>query len=96
MAIPTITDAKREAILKLADKYGISNVRVFGSVARGDADENSDLDLLIDMEKPSLFKLGGFNYCVEELMGCRVDTVKPEAIKHSVLRERIFGEARPI
>lgn len=60
MGIPEILADKKEQILALAAKYGASNVRVFGSVANGTADENSDIDFLVDMEKGrSLFDLGG-------------------------------------
>ena len=51
---------KREDILRIATRRGASNVRVFGSVARGDADPKSDIDLLVDLEPGrSLFDLGG-------------------------------------
>jgi predicted nucleotidyltransferase len=51
---------KREEILRIAARHGARNVRVFGSVARGDADEASDIDFLVEMERGrSIFDMGG-------------------------------------
>ncbi len=94
--IPRITDANRAEILRIAERYGIFAVSVFGSVARGDAEEGSDLDLMVEMKLPSLMRLAGFKMDVEDVMGCRVDVVEPEAICHPILRERIFREAHPL
>jgi predicted nucleotidyltransferase len=67
---------KREDILRIAKRNGVHNIRVFGSVARGEADAESDIDLLVDMElKRSLLDLAGFLLEVEELPGCKVDAV---------------------
>jgi len=53
---------KRDAVLRIARKYGAHHVRVFGSVARGDADANSDIDFLVELEPGrSLFDLGAFS-----------------------------------
>lgn len=55
-----LIEQKREALLKLAVQYGVTNVRVFGSMARGDADESSDVDLLVQpLAGTSLLDLGG-------------------------------------
>jgi predicted nucleotidyltransferase len=71
-----LLETKREDILRLAKQYGAYNVRVFGSVARGDADEQSDIDLLVDMEAGrSLLDLVGLWMDLEELLGCKVDVV---------------------
>ncbi len=60
MSLQELLQAKREDILRTASKYGAFNVRVFGSVARGEADEKSDIDLLVDMEPHrSLLELAG-------------------------------------
>ncbi|HZS90926.1 MAG TPA: nucleotidyltransferase domain-containing protein [Chloroflexota bacterium] len=62
---------KREDIFRLCARYGARNPRVFGCAARGQADEQSDLDLLIEMEPwRSLFDLGGLQYELEQLIGC--------------------------
>jgi uncharacterized protein len=85
--------AKRDAIYAVADKYGVTNIRVFGSVARGDADETSDVDVMIAMKKPSLFKLGGFKVSMEELLSCRVDVVEEEDWRAG-MKARIVEQAR--
>ncbi|WP_448542533.1 nucleotidyltransferase family protein [Roseiflexus sp.] len=84
---------KRADILALAAKHGARNVRVFGSVARGDADEQSDIDFLVQMELGrSLLDLGGLQYDLEQLLGCRVDVVTEQGLK-ARLREEILSEA---
>lgn len=84
---------KREDILQIAGKYGAYNVRVFGSVARGEADEKSDIDLLVEMEKGrSLFDLGGLLMDLEELLGCPVDIVTEKGLRERI-RARVLNEA---
>lgn len=63
-------------VLQIARKYGIAKVYVFGSVARGDSTEQSDVDFLVEMqESASLFGVGGFQYETEKLLGYPVDVV---------------------
>jgi predicted nucleotidyltransferase len=84
---------KRDDILHAAAKYGASNVRVFGSVARGEADEQSDLDLLVNMDnKCSLLHLAGLHIELEELLGCKVDIVTEKGLRDS-MREQVLQEA---
>ncbi|MGQ9548298.1 MAG: nucleotidyltransferase family protein [Roseiflexus sp.] len=84
---------KREDILRICARHGAYNVRVFGSVVRGEADEQSDIDFLVNMEPDrSLFDLGGLQYDLEELLGCRVDVVTEQGLK-SRIRERVVSEA---
>jgi predicted nucleotidyltransferase len=84
---------KRDDILHAAAKYGASNVRVFGSVAHGEEDEQSDLDLLVDMDnKCSLPHLAGLHIELEELLGCKVDVVTEEGLRDRI-RERILQGA---
>jgi predicted nucleotidyltransferase len=84
---------KREGILHLAKKYGAYNVRVFGSVARGEADEKSDIDLLVDMEPGrSLLDLIGLLMDLESLLGCKVDVVTVKGLRER-MRERVLKEA---
>jgi predicted nucleotidyltransferase len=87
---------KREDILHVCAKYGARNVRVFGSVARGEADAQSDLDFLVELEpgRP-LFDLGGLQYAVEQLLGCPVDVVTERALKVHI-RDRVLQEAVPL
>ena len=63
-------------LLKIAKKYGISNIYVFGSVARGDNTAQSDIDFLVEMQEgASLFGVAGFSYETEQLLGVPVDVI---------------------
>ena len=96
MITSELVRAKREEILKIAAKHGAGNVRVFGSVARGDAGPDSDIDLLVDMEPGrSLLDLGGLWSDLNELLGRKVDIVTETSI-YWLLRRRILKEARPL
>ncbi len=93
MSLQELLQAKREDILRTASKYGAFNVRVFGSVARGEADEKSDIDLLVDMEPHrSLLELAGLLIELEELLGHNVDVV-PEDCLRTRIKERVLKEA---
>lgn len=87
---------KREAILETAAKHGARNVRVFGSVVRGEADEQSDIDLLVDTtEQTSPWFPVGLIQDLEDLLGRKVDIVTEGGI-YWLLRRRILKEARPL
>jgi len=87
---------KREEMLRLAARYGARNVRAFGSVARGEADEASDLDLLVELDPGrSLLDLGGLQFELEALLGCRVDVVTERGLKRRI-RDRVIQEAVPV
>ncbi len=91
-----ILKEKRRQILDLATKYGARNVRVFGSVARGDATPDSDIDFLVDMEPGrSLLDLGGLLMDLQDLLGCPVDIVTEAGLRHR-LREQVLQEATPL
>lgn len=93
MRAKELLKARREEIMRIAARYGARNVRVFGSVARGDADEASDIDFLVEMEPGrSLFDLGGLQVELEALLGCRVDVVSEKGLKARI-RGRVFSEA---
>lgn len=96
MGISEIIGDKRDAILALAAKHGASNVRVFGSVAEGKADEASDVDFLVDMEPGrSLLDLGGLLMDLQDLLGREVDLVTEPAL-HWYIREKVIHQARPL
>lgn len=83
-------------IREIAARRGIENVRVFGSMARGDAGPESDIDLLVSLPKGmSGLALGGLLMDVQELTGRKVDVVT-EASLHPSLRDRILSEAIPL
>ena len=84
---------RRKEVLLIAAKYGARDIRLFGSLARGEADENSDVDLLVQLEPGrSLFDLGGLQFELEALLGCRVDVVTQRGLKPRI-RERVLQEA---
>ena len=84
---------QRQAILSLAEIYGASNLRIFGSVARGEDTPTSDLDLIIDLEpNRSLFDLGGLAMDLQTLLGCSVDIVTEKGLKQRI-RTRVLQEA---
>jgi uncharacterized protein len=86
----------REAILGMAAQYGAYNVRVFGSVARGDADAESDVDFLVEVESGrSLLDLGGLLMDLQELLGCQVDIVTEKGLRQRI-RDRVLDEAVPL
>lgn len=96
MGLQQILQEKREEILKIAAKHGAYNVRVFGSVARGEADEKSDVDILVELEEGrSLFDLGGLLMDLENLLGCQVDVVTVRGLRQRI-RERVLREAVPL
>lgn len=82
-------------ILSIAHEHGVGNVRVFGSVARGEADETSDVDLLVSWERPTGWKFFDLEPTLEEVIGCKVDVVTEGGI-HPRMRNRIFSEAIPL
>ncbi len=84
---------QRSQILEIAAKYNASNVRVFGSVVRGENTETSDVDFLVEMPPgQSLLKRIALMQELEDLLGCPVDVVKPE-ILHDYIRDRVLREA---
>jgi predicted nucleotidyltransferase len=92
MGIEMLAD-KREDILRLAEKHGASNVRVFGSVARGEAGPNSDIDVLVHMEDGrSYFDVVNLLDALEALLGRTVDIVDDDGLS-PYLKERILAEA---
>lgn len=91
-----LLEAKREAILRVAERYGARNVRVFGSAGRGEAGPESDIDLLVSLEPGrSLLDLTGLVLELQDLLGRRVDVVSDDGL-HWLLRRRILKEARPL
>lgn len=96
MSIEYLVRQKRNEILRIAERHGAYNVRVFGSVARGEAGPDSDVDLLIDAgEKVTPWFPGGLVYDLEELLGRRVDVVTERAL-HPELRQYVLREAKPL
>lgn len=83
-------------MLRLAAKHGARNVRVFGSVARGDVRPDSNIDLLVELEPGrSLFDLGGLLFDVQALLGVDVDLVTENGLRPRV-RAQVLQEAIPL
>jgi predicted nucleotidyltransferase len=96
MSHDQLVKERREEILRIASRYGASDVRVFGSVAREEADRESDVDFLVELEDGrSLLDLGGLRMELEELLGCKVDVVTESGL-YWLLRRRIIKEAMPV
>lgn len=86
----------RERVLEIAREFGATNVRVFGSAARGTDREGSDIDLLVDMDdRATLFTLTGFEQALSALLGVPVDVRTPAEISRYI-RDRVLAEARPL
>jgi hypothetical protein len=96
MGIEELLHEKREEILQIAARHGARNVRVFGSVARGEADERSDVDLLIDLgpERTPWFP-GGLIVDLENLLRRNVNIATVAALRPRI-RERVLREAVPL
>jgi predicted nucleotidyltransferase len=96
MGINEILKEKREEILKTARRHGARNVRVFGSVARGEAGPESDVDLLVEVAPDHTpFFPGGLIADLEELLGKKVQVVTQEGL-HWYIRDRVLEEAVPL
>ena len=87
---------RRAEVLRLAAKHGADNVRVFGSVARDEAEAQSDVDLLVEAgPNHTPFFPGGLIADLEALLGLRVDVVEPAGL-HWYIRDRVLKEAVPL
>lgn len=93
MTIDELLREKRNNILEIAARHGAQNIRVFGSVARGDAGTGSDIDFLVEM-KPgcSLMDLGGLLMDLRDLLGVGVDVVTENGLRERI-RQHVLDEA---
>ena len=93
MPLSDLLAQRRAEILAIAARHGATSVRVFGSVARGEDDENSDIDFLVELEDGrSLLDLGGLVVDLRELLGQPVDVVTVRGLKDRI-RSRVLAEA---
>lgn len=87
MILLELIKQKRDEIISLADKYGAYNIRVFGSVARGQENENSDIDFLVDLrDERSLWDLGGLWVELNDLLNVRIEVFTENTLKDSIRR----------
>jgi predicted nucleotidyltransferase len=96
MSLQELLREKRGDILRIAARHGARNVRVFGSVARGDTRAGSDVDFLVEMDHGrTLLDVGGLLMDLRDLLGCDVDVVTVGGLKPRI-RERVLEEAVPL
>jgi predicted nucleotidyltransferase len=92
----TLLKDKRKDILRIAARYGARNVRIFGSIVRGEATIDSDVDFLVNMEPGrSLFDLGGMLMDLQDLLDCKVDVVTEKGLRARI-RDSVLKEAVPL
>src|SRR3990170_9138207 len=96
MSADQLLTRKRDDVLRIAAEHGARNVRVFGSAARGEATETSDLDFLVEMEpERSLLDLAALRNDLMDLLGREVDVVTEDGL-YWLLRRKLLREARPL
>ncbi|PSR01936.1 MAG: hypothetical protein BRD47_04690 [Bacteroidetes bacterium QS_8_68_28] len=96
MPLDPVVAERREEILRLAEKHGARNVRVFGSAARGELGPGSDVDFLVDLDADrDLFDLGGLLMDLQDLLDRQVDVATAQGI-HEYIRQRVLEEAQPL
>ncbi len=89
-------EASRVALRTLVARHGLQNARVFGSMARGDDDMTSDVDLLVDVPPGvSVFAMGALQMDAQEMLGRHVD-IATEAALHPMVRAQVLRDARPL
>lgn len=96
VAAPVVPEDLANQVRELGVRYGISRIRVFGSMARGEGRPDSDIDLLVDYE-PGHGRFAFVDFCerVERLLGRRVDVVTERSL-HPLIRQRVLARAVPL
>ena len=74
-------------------EFGVTKIGLFGSYARGEVHEESDIDIVVELEKPDLFNLIGIKQIIEEALGNKVDIVRLRDKMNKFLRQRIERDA---
>ena len=83
-------------IIEIAARHGASNIRIFGSIARGEADKNSDIDLLVTIEPGrSLLDHAAMHLELQKLLGHKVDVISERGLKERI-RKKVLAEAVPL
>lgn len=87
LKLRSLVEEHRAEIDQVFEQYGASNPRLFGSVARGDAEETSDIDIMVDLHEPDrrrLMRLAGMSQTLREILNVSVDVVTPGILKNNV------------
>ena len=93
MELKQLLTKKRKGIIQIAQKYGVYNIRIFGSVARGENNSESDLDFLVDIKSGrNLLERIALIQELEDLLGYKVDVVKSPNLP-MLIRDKVFNEA---
>jgi hypothetical protein len=93
MGADELVKEKRADILRIAAQHGARNVRLFGSVARGEARPDSDIDVLVEFEPGrTLLDRIGLMQDLEDLLGCKVDVVTEKGL-HRMIRQQVLEQA---
>lgn len=96
MEISELLTHNRQRIIEICGKYGANNIRIFGSVARGEADEKSDIDLLASLnDRFGLFELVRLEKELSSLLGRKVDVVS-DNLRRQRFRDRVLKDAKPL
>jgi uncharacterized protein len=97
MKLQRLLQEKREDILAVADRHGAFNVRVFGSVSRGEETENSDIDFLVDydLKRVSAWFPGGLLMDLQDLLDRKVDIVTEQGLS-PLIKDRVLAEAKSL
>lgn len=88
--------AFKPQIMAIAERYGVSNIRVFGSVARGDADADSDVDLFLEGFSGSLLRFASLKSALEDAIGRPVDIRERQHVRHPLVWEAIAKDLTPL
>ncbi len=95
LGIPELIGDKREQVIALVVSQGASNVRIFGSVARGEAGADSDIDILVDGLENTVWGGGSLMVQLAKLLGRPVDLLSPDDL-HWYIRDKVLKEAVPL
>lgn len=96
MGFDQVIQEKSEDIKKIAEMHGAKNLRIFGSIAKGEESQESDIDFLVDTEEEtSSWFPAGLILDLEKILGRRVEVVTENGLNH-LLRDQILKEAKPI
>ena len=97
MKLSQLLQEKRQDILAIAPRHGAFNIRIFGSVARGEETEKSDIDFLVDydLKQVSPWFPGGLLMDLQDLLGCKVDIVTEKGLSHFI-KDQVLTEAKSL